>query len=232
MSNTRQLDAGPSARLRSLAIGAIAGQLLFVVGTLVLGAIEGHGYSAAEHDVSDLSAVGAHHAGLMLAITGVAGAITIAFALGAVGPALRVPGLPGPRGAWLLALSLPAFDTFTDLFFRLDCQAAKAGCDGSVAFSSWHGKMHGVTFFVALVATIATPFALARRMSLIDAWQALARPTKRYGIALIIALAVTAATTGSSVQGLGQRFAIVVACGGMIALAVAVLERAGGSERT
>jgi hypothetical protein len=60
---------------------AIAGKALFWVGWLVAGAIEGDGYSAARDDISDLSALTAHHAGLVRLLTGAAGAATVEFAL-------------------------------------------------------------------------------------------------------------------------------------------------------
>lgn len=217
-------DARPSLR-RSLAIGAIGGQTLFVIGTLVLGAAEGHGYSAVAHDVSDLGAIGAEHAPVMLAIGAISGAATIAFALGAVRFALRLPGRGGPIGAWLLALSLPAFDNLTDTFFRVDCQAANAGCSSSDALSSWHAQVHVACFVIALLATVAVPFALARRMAALDLWRDIAPVTKRYGVAVVGVLLLTAVTAGTSVQGLTQRLAIMIACGGVIALAVAALRR-------
>ena len=46
----------------ALAIAAVAAQVLFVGGWLIGGAIEGHGYSAGRHDISDLTALTAHHA--------------------------------------------------------------------------------------------------------------------------------------------------------------------------
>ena len=190
----------------------------------MLGAIEGHGYSAGAHDVSDLSALGARHAPVMLALNGLTGAVTILFALGALRPALHIPGRTA-IAAWLVALSLPSLDTFTDTFFRLDCQAAKAACTDSAAMSSWHARLHVAFFLIALVATLVAPFALARRMAALDRWRDLTGPTRRYGLVLVVALVLTMATIGSSIQGWTQRVAILVACGGMMALAAATRRR-------
>jgi hypothetical membrane protein len=81
-----------AARHRSwLAVAVIAAQLLFVGGMLVLGAIEGYGYSAGRHDVSDLGALTAQHATAARLIVGIAGATTIAFALLVLRPSLQPP---------------------------------------------------------------------------------------------------------------------------------------------
>src|SRR4051794_13898412 len=107
---------GMSPSLRTpLAIAAIAAQLLFVGGWLVLGAVEGGGYAAGRHDISDLAALTADHATLARLTLGISGAVTIAFAVSL----LPVLG----RSAWLIALSLPGLDNASDAFFRLNCRA-------------------------------------------------------------------------------------------------------------
>ena len=85
---------------RRLAWGAIVAQLVFVGSWLVGGVIERHGYSVASDDISDLGALTAHHPTLVLVAFGISGALTIAFALGAVRPALGL-------GGWLLAVVAP-----------------------------------------------------------------------------------------------------------------------------
>src|SRR5919199_514515 len=175
-------------RVTRLAWGGIAAQVLFVAGILVLGALEGRGYSAGRHDISDLGALTATHPDAMRAVEGTAGVLTIAFALGALRPALAVAGKGEPVGAWLTALSLPAFDDLGDVFFRLDCRAADAGCSMARATSSISGKMHVAVFVVAAIATIAAPFALAHRMDAIGAWRTFARPTRRFGAGFVAGL--------------------------------------------
>jgi hypothetical protein len=206
-----------------LAWAVIAAQLLFVGGMLVLGAIEGHGYSAGRHDISDLGALTAHHATAARLIVGIAGAVTIAFALLVLRPGLRSVHGREPVGPWLVALSLPGFDTMSDAFFQLDCRAADAGCTMAEATASWHGKAHIACFVIAALATVAAPFVLAHRMRRVDGWQDLAVPTRIFGVLTIVALAVTAATTGTAAQGWTQRGAIVLVALGIGALARRVL---------
>lgn len=222
--------AGGNGRSRHvwLAWGAVAAQVLFIAGWLVLGAIEDRGYSVGRHDVSDLSALGASHPVAMLVISGASGALVVAFALGALRPALATPGLGEPISAWLVALSLPGLDNLSDAFFRLDCRAADAGCSMARAAASWHGKAHVLAFFLAAAATIAAPFALAHRMRAVDRWRRAARTTRLFGAGFIAGLAATAASSGTGVQGWTQRALIVYVCSGVVVLATAVLRRREG----
>ena len=59
-----------------LAWAAIAAEVVFVAGWLVLGAIEGHGYSPGRHDISDLGAPTAHHVWLNALTLLISGALT------------------------------------------------------------------------------------------------------------------------------------------------------------
>ena len=202
---------------RRLAWGAIVAQVVFVGSWLVGGMIEGHGYSVASDDISDLGALTAHHPTLVLVAFGMSGALTIAFALGAVRPALGL-------GGWLLALSLPALDNLSDAFFRLDCRAADAGCPMSNAAASWHGKVHVTVALVAAVATIATPFVLARSMKHADGWRDLAPAARMFGVVVVVGAIANVVLTDTSVQGIAQRTLAVIVPLGIVALAVRVLQ--------
>jgi hypothetical protein len=214
-----------------LALGAIAGQAIFVGGWIVVGALEGHGYSSARHDVSDLGALTAHHAGPWLAALAISGLLTMAFAVGALRPALSVPGQPGPIGAWLVALSLPALDNLGDVFFRLDCRAADAGCSSSDAAASWHGKLHIAVFLLALIPTLVAPFALSRRFRVVDGWHDLAGPAKVFGFVLIAGFVLTGALQGTAVQGAAQRVLILIVVAGLVALALRIRRLASSQNR-
>jgi hypothetical protein len=205
-----------------LAIAAVAAQVLFVGGWLIGGAIEGHGYSAGRHDISDLAALSAHHATFNRATLLVSGLFTAAFALWALRPSLTVPSRGLAVSAVLVAVSLPALDNLSDAFFRLDCRAADSGCTTSVAASSWHGTIHIVAFIVAAIPTLVAPFALSRRMRAIEGWSDLARPAQVFGAALLVVFVATAASQGSSAQGWTQRIAATLAAFGIAALAVRV----------
>jgi hypothetical protein len=214
-----------------LAIAAIAAQMLFVGGWLIGGAIEGHSYSAGRQDISDLTALTAHHATFNRATLLVSGLLTATFALWALRPSLTVPGRGMAVSALLVAVSLPALDGVSDAFFRLDCRAADAGCSPSVAASSWHGTIHVVAFVVAAIPTLIAPFALSHRMRAVEGWSDLARPARAFGVTLLVAFVATAASQGSSAQGWTQRVAATLAAVGVAALAVRVLRLTRPSPR-
>jgi len=194
---------------RLLCRATIAAQFLFVAAFLVAGAAEGHGYHPLRHDISDLGALTAHHAGLFRLVVALSGLVTIVFGLLVVRPLLR-----STAAGVLVALSLPGLDNLTDAFFRLDCRAADAGCSASVALSSWHAKLHIVCFVIAALATIAAPFVIARRLP---------GPDRRRAVILgwvtIALLVASGASSGSAVQGLTQRIAATVVPLGVALLA-------------
>jgi hypothetical protein len=161
----------PGLRAIPLAWGAIAGVVVLDLGWLVAGALQTGGYSVARDDVSDLGALTAQRPWVMLLATGIAGVLTILFALFALRPALAVPGRGTAIGAWLMAASLMGLDNLSDAFFRLDCRAADPGCTASASSSSWHGEVHVVVAEVSAVATIGAIFFLAARMRRADGWR-------------------------------------------------------------
>jgi hypothetical protein len=206
--------------VRRIAQATVAAQFLFVVGFLILGAAEGHGYRWMRDDISDLGALTAHHATAWRLLLLVTGAVTMAFGLLVVWPVFG-----SPLAGVLVALSLPAFDNLTDAFFRLDCRAADPGCTASRAISSWHGTAHIVCFAVAALATMIAPFVLGQAMSRDDNWRSRARSVRRFGVLTVVLLVVTAAASGSPVQGLAQRLAATVIPLGLAALAWLVAQQ-------
>lgn len=214
-------DLHPERRTALLAAATIAAQFMFVAGWIVAGLLEGHGYSSAEHDISDLGALTAHHAWLTQLTQGIAGVVTILFAI------LVLRRWFG-GASWLVALSLPGLDNLSDAFFRLDCRAADAGCSTSDMLASWHAQVHLASFVVAAIATVIAPFVLASRMKRLDGWGDLARPTRIFGVFFLAALVFSGATTGTSVQGVTQRIAAVLVCTGVAVIATRVLLLSSG----
>jgi hypothetical protein len=212
-------------RTALFAAAAIAAQLAFVAGWIVAGLLEGHGYSSAEHDISDLGALTAHHVWLVQLTMGIAGVVTVLFAI------LVLRRWFG-GAAWLVVLSLLGLDNLSDVFFRLDCRAADAGCSTSDAVSSWHAQIHLASFLVASLATIVAPFVFASRMKRLDGWGDLARPTRIFGVCFIAVFVVTGATTGTSAQGLTQRVAAVFVCTGFAVIAARVLMLSTGLRQS
>lgn len=217
-------DTATRSRRRAtwLAWGAIGGVVVFDLGWLLAGAVQGGGYSVASHDISDLGALTARSPWVMLTAQGIAGTLTILFALFALRPALAVPGRGTALGAWLLAVSLIGLDNLSDAFFRLDCRAADQGCTAAAAASSWHGRVHLGVGLLSGIAMIAAPFALAARMRQANDWRDLARPTILAGVLLVVVLAAYVALEGKMGGGYLQRAAIVLVSVGVVTLALRV----------
>jgi hypothetical protein len=205
-----------------LAWGVVGGVVVFNLGWLLAGTLQTGGYSIARHDVSDLGAMTAQHPWVVLTTGGIAGALTILFALFALRPTLAVEGRGPALGAWLLAASLMGLDNLSDAFFRLDCRAADRGCTSAAAMSSWHGKAHIIVAVVSAAATIAAPFALAFRMRRANGWHDLARATFGFGLVFAAVLLTYAALEGKAGGGYLQRFAIVLLSVGVAVLALRV----------
>jgi hypothetical protein len=207
---------------KQLAYAAIAGQAVFIGAFVILGAVEGHGYSATKHYISDLGAPTAHHVVLWFAAQVVCALTTAAFAFGALRPSLS-PARRASLAAWLIVGSVVVFDNITDPIFRLDCRLADHGCSASDQMATWHGKVHVDKFIVALVCSIAAPFVLATCMKATDRWRGLVTPTRAFGVLLIVGSVAIVAADRSDVQGLVQRLVAVYMSLGVVALAARVI---------
>lgn len=144
---------------RVLAWGALALQALFTVIWLVAGAIEPH-YDAATSFVSEMAARTAAHPWLVGA--GIAAYGTSFLLLAA---ALRRV-LPSARAAAVL-FAIAGVAGLVAAFSRLDCIATvSATCRHAVHAGAVSGEFwaHEVATWVAELALVATPFALARAL--------------------------------------------------------------------
>jgi hypothetical membrane protein len=195
---------------------AVVGQVVFTASWVVAGAVQGDGYSVVRHEISDLGALTAPHAWVVLVGQGLCGAATILFGL--IFPRL----LGAVRGATLagalIALSPFGLDNLSDAFFRLDCRRAD-GCSVAQSTASGHAKVHvavaGVTFLVLLVA----PFVVARVLRGVEGWADLARPSLIAGVLLVVAIGATLGL-GEDGGGLAQRAYALLGSGWLALLAL------------
>ena len=208
---------------RFWAVAAVVGQVAFTAGWLVTGAIEGHGYSVARHDSSDLVSRTAHHPWLLLSAQAFAGVLTVGFLLLVLRPALRDGRGRGSFGPWLVACSLVGAELVEELYGRPDCRAADAGCTQSVRYTSASAHAHMIVGFVAVVALVAAPFVLARRMRRLPAWQDLARPAMVLGGLLLASAVAYVVTYECSLTGYLNRAPLLLGSIGVVALAVRTL---------
>ena len=208
-----------ATRARTLSTGATIAPVIFIAGWSAAGAFQDAAYSSARHDVSDLGALTARYPWIMLISQGLAGLITILFAILALRPALRSPGHRDALSAWLVACSLMGLDNLGDAFFRLDCRTADVGCTQAAQAASWHGTMHVAIAFVAVFVTVAAPFALARRMRLLDEWRDLAPKAVWFGVVFLLVLVLYVLQEGRLYAGYTQRAMTVLLAIGLIVLA-------------
>jgi hypothetical membrane protein len=200
--------AAPITELgRRSAIACLIGQAVFILGWLVAGLVQDSAYSTARHDISDLGAVGAPHAWILLIAEGLSGACTLAFVVLGFYPALA-----GTRGRTLSAIliALPlGVGYLMDAFFRLDCRIAD-GCTSEQTTSSWHGILHAVNGVVWLLCLLVAPYLVARCLRRSTQWAPLARPSALLGAAIDVAVIVYLVLDGKSGAGYAQRVLVLL----------------------
>jgi hypothetical protein len=213
---------------RWLAWGAIAAQVVFTGGWLLGDALQDAPYAAARDPISDLGALTAQHAWVILTAQGVAGLLTIAFAIGALRPSLAVAGRRAAVGPWLVAGSVLGLDNLSDAFFRLDCRAADPGC-ATLSIASWHAEIHDAVAVVSVALAVLAPFALARRMRQAAAWRDRAWAALAFGVLFGALVAGYLVLAGAGGEGYAQRALVIVGSLGVVLLALRVRMLAGAA---
>lgn len=216
----------------ALVRGAVVAQVLFAAVWLVGGLTEGQGYRSSAHGISDLGARTADHAGLVLAAQGVAGVLTIAFALFALGPALAAPGGRRPAGAWLVAASPLGLDNVWDVLFRLDCRAADPGCVQGLGSGSWQAAGHLAISFVGFPVMVITPSVLAAHFRANPAWQGWSGGALAFSPVMFIGVIAFIGLHGHAGAGYAERALAMAASAGVVLLALGTRRAlAGGCAR-
>ncbi|MFJ7247828.1 DUF998 domain-containing protein [Kitasatospora sp. NPDC098652] len=200
--------------------GGIAAQLLFTVSWLVGGLVEGRGYRVSADTISDLGALTASHPGWKLAAQGIAGLLTIAFALFALRPALAVPGGPRPVAAWLVAASPVGLDNVADVLFRLDCRAADPWCAHRLTGDSWHASAHVGLALAGFVLLVITPAVLAAQFRAHPAWRGSANAALAYSPVMFLGVLVYVGLHGRDGAGYAERALALAASTGVVLLAL------------
>jgi hypothetical protein len=203
---------------------ALAGLVVFNVGWFVAGLLEGSDYSAASDYISELSALTARHAWLMLGANGCCGVAIIAFALLGFRPAVaQVKGSVLSTAS--IVLSALGADTISDVFFRLNCRRAD-GCTLWQESASWHGAIHVVVGALTILVLLVAPFVVAHCLRRVPAWADVA------WWSIVLGVAIDLATIGFMVPetvGYAQRLLLLEGSIWLAILAVRVLRLARGS---
>lgn len=197
---------------RSLAWGALAGQLAFIASWVVGGALQ-PGYSHLHAGVSRLGADDAAHPWIVNA-----GLLVLGLSIAALGPALRRV-LPARRAATVAVSLFLAAGVAMALTgpLRMDCVIAH--CRGGA--HSWHQDAHIGLGFLVEGLLLLTPFALARAL-----WPGplapLALTVGVWGVAIAVLTFVLSAP-GRAADGLVQRAGFGVIHLWVLVVAVGVL---------
>lgn len=223
------LPGAPSPRRRGPArwarLGAAA-QVVFLVAMFAAPSWQGPRYDVMAHTISDMSAMGAPHAMVLIVTFTVCGAVTIVFALRSVWPALRSGGWRTALGSLLLALSAVGLGNLLSARERLACRMADPGCTETLQISNAGGKTDNIVTSIGVLLLVVAGFFLASAMRRIPGWQRWARPS-RWVAVLVLAFAVAdVATQDAGYGGLFERLIATVGAMGLAVLAAGIVRRA------
>jgi hypothetical protein len=224
-TSTRPTASSRGQRL--CAIAGVVGAFAFTAGWLIGETLQGAGYDPGRDDISELGALTAPYAWVMLVGQAIGGIGTVLFALGALRPALRARRA-GAVGSWLLALSALGLDNISDVLFRLDCRTAD-GCTGAQQTASWHGHVHAIVAGTVLLFGVA-PFVLARAFRQAPGWSRFVWPSRTVGVAAIVLIVIYLALSERNGAGYVMRALALVMAGWMAAMAVRTLRLGQGRQ--
>jgi hypothetical membrane protein len=213
------------AAIRSLAVGSIAGQLVWLVVVIVAGQIE-PGYDPLRDAISALGAQDAARPWLFDTGVAIWGLSFIAAAV-----ALWLDAPPSIRGR--LGPALIAFTGLTEILdgfpFPADCRRTiDPGCHARELAGevSWHHVAHGWTFVFGVFALGLSVFAMAWRFHGDERWgraDQLALGAGAIGVGIVTALLFLVDHEAGGHYGLFQRLAlgagavwVLALCGGLL----------------
>lgn len=221
--------------VRRWALAAIAAQALFLLSWLVAPLWQGPRYSVVAHSISDMYAVGAPGGAFLVVVLTLCGAVTIAFALFSLRPALRGGGWGATVGAMVLALSVYGLGDLLSPFERLACRIADPGCTAASQLSNAGGRLDGILTTAGLLLFVAAGFFLAGAMSRLPRWRPYAVLARIQSIGVLVLLVATGVTNTLGSGGLFERLTaglgavgVAVLAGGVVLLVGRVPEHGAG----
>jgi hypothetical protein len=186
---------------------------------------QGPRYSTAADSISDMYAMGVPGAAFLIVTFTVTGAATIAFALGAVRPALRLGGRIATVGSVLLALSVAGLGDLLTVAERMACRASDPGCTATRQLSNSGGRLDDILTTFGVLALIVAGVLLSFAMRRTASWSGWATAT-RWTMFLLFCFTCGDIIGGShGAGGLFERLIALTAAVWLASLAVAVLRR-------
>ena len=213
----------PAERIRALATVGLVAQVVFVLSWLLAGTWQGPRYDPLAHTISDMYALGAPRGAFLVVVLTLCGLGTVAFALGALRPALAGAGWGAAVGSALLACSILGLGDLLSPLERESCRLADPGCTPAAQLAGLGGVLDSILSTVGLVLLIAAGFFLAAAMRRLPAWRPLGRRTRLGAVAIIVLVLATGLVPG--LEGLFERLLAAAAAAWVAGLAVAVRRR-------
>ncbi len=159
------------ASRRRWAFAALMMHVLFVLSWLLAVAWQGPRYSVLAHSISDMYAVTAPHAGLLLSVFTLSGVAAILFAAFSLWPSLRRGRWMAATGSLLLALSIFGVGDLLTPLEREACRQADLGCTAVAQLANSGGALDASLSTMGAVFLVASGFFLAAAMQRVSGWR-------------------------------------------------------------
>jgi hypothetical membrane protein len=185
---------------------AVAGPIAFTIAWIVSGVLQ-DGYSIRRDYISELAALDARHAWIMIAGFLLLGVGTVALGIGLAG---ALEGRLARIGSILVALA--GVGIIVIGLARVDCRSRLAACAARIdsGDASWHSATHELVSLLVFVALVAAPLMLARTFSG-GAWRDLGTYSMITGVVGLVLLILLLSSVAGSWNGVVQRvFATVL----------------------
>lgn len=208
-------------RVRRWAWVGLTAQAVFVGSWLLAAAWQGDGYHPLEHTISDMLAVGAPAAAVLVAVFTLCGLATVLFAWLSVRPALRPGGRAATVGAVLLALSIFGVGDLLAAAERQGCRLADPGCTGPDQRANLGGKIDTMITPTGILLFVAATLVLAAAMKRAPGWRRWAWPFRGVGVGFG-ALLFAFVNAPASLTGLFERLLAAFGAAALAALALRI----------
>jgi hypothetical membrane protein len=185
---------------------AVIGPIAFTIAWIVAGVLQ-NGYSPRRDYISDLAALDARHAWIMIAGFLLLGIGTIALALGL---ASTLEGRLAKIGSILVALA--GVSMIAAGLARNDCRSRLAACAARIDAGdvSWHSATHELVSLVVFLALVAAPLVLARAFGGDVLWHGLHAYSIATGVLGLVLLVMFLIGVAPTWTGVVQRVFVTV----------------------
>ena len=185
---------------------ALIGPIAFTVAWIVAEALQ-DGYSPRRDYISELAALDARHAWLMITGFLLLGVGTVALGIGLAG---ALKGRLARIGSILVALA--GVGIIVAGLARVDCRSRLDACAARIDAGdvSWHSATHELVSLVLFLALVAAPLVLARAFSGDEPWRDLHAYSITTGVVGLVLLVLLFSGVAGSWTGVVQRVFVTV----------------------